>query len=813
MLFWDALGLYLFVEAALRVNPREAAEGRPNNRHLWVLAASGIAFALSTMANHFGLLPMLGCLLFLAGRAWRDRAWDREVRHALWLVIPCVLLGGLTAGFFLLLAPNFLSAVLGHHLRQGRQLSAWQVAFKSLRLYWDTCRTQPILVSLALVGAIRSLRGRRRLASIFVWQLPTALAFLLLSRDLQARHLVYLVPSLAALVAIGLDPLWGSGQHSWRGAAWRSTLVILCLGAALYPSWKENRRVATLWERDTPRLASYIQAHTAPDDYVLSDYPGLNFFAQRKTTPLAAGISRGSAKSGQIIGRDLISEIEAYDVQMVMLNVAQGAHQLVNLIDYPLLKQYVQTHFHLAGRTTYDYRLLELYHRQDLWPGEIVEVNFGDLLRLSGLQWMRAEAPPGEELQVEMRWQSIQPMQTDYLVTLALRDESQHLWGLGSKQLSDVDAQTYWDEEGLEQAVLIPTSQWPVAETTVQAFELPVDLATPPGRYTVLVRVHPTAQWEGLRIRGISEGGSGFDYPLGEVQILPAAQPPPLEALEIPRPHRADLGAGIHLLGWDVSTTDARPGDRLHLFLFWQAQQSVPANYAARLRLLDELGQFGGEVQGAPTGAQYATSQWRTGEILRGQYDLTIDAATPTGTYSLMLNLFGEAGQCLRASDLNLGTITVSGRQRLFELPTTIQHPMQAEVGGLVRFLGYDLPQKDIMPGDALPLTLYWQAMRRSDTSYTIFAHLLDEQSRIWGQQDNLPLQGTYPTTGWLPEEVVVDPYQIPVHDDAPSGTYKIEIGLYDGATGIRLPVVDPASQTLLGDHLLLPEEITVQVR
>ena len=103
--------------------------------------------------------------------------------------------------------------------------------------------------------------------------------------------------------------------------------------------------------------------------------------------------------------------------------------------------------------------------------------------------------------------------------------------------------------------------------------------------------------------------------------------------------------------------------------------------------------------------------------------------------------------------------------------------------------------------------------MRRSDTSYTIFAHLLDEQSRIWGQQDNLPLQGTYPTTGWLPEEVVIDPYQIPVHDDAPSGTYKIEIGLYDGATGIRLPVVDPASQTLLGDHLLLPEEITVQVR
>ena len=790
---------------------------------------------------------MLGCLLFLAARAWRERAWRREAQRALWMGIPYALLGGLTAGLFLILAPNFLSAVVGHHLRQGSQLTAWQVTLKALKLFWDYSRAQPILMALAVLGALRSFRGSHPLASIFVWQVPTALGFLLLSRDLQGRHLVYLVPSLAVLVAIGLEGLWGSKRPDWRGLAWRSTLVVLLLGAALYPSWRENRRVASQWERDTQRLASYIQAHTAPDDYVLSDYPGLNFFARRRTTPLAAGISRGAAKSGQIMGRDLIGEIEAYGVQMVMLNVAQGAHQLVNLRDYGALKQYVQTHFYLAGRTTHDYRLLEIYHRQDLWPGEIVEVNFGDKLQLSGLQWMRDGAPPGDELQVEMRWQSIQPMEADYLVTLALRDEAYHLWGLGSKQLSDVDAQTFWDERGLEQAVSIPTSQWPVAEATVQTFELPVDLATPPGRYTVLARVHPTGLWDGLPILGDGEVASGFDYPLGEVEVLPAPQPPALEAppepaeggadvrfgdngplrpLEIVRPHEADLGAGIRLLGWDVSTTDARPGDRLHLSLHWEAQQPVPADYTVRLWLIDGLGQFGGDVQGAPVGAQYPTSQWRTGEILRGQYDLTVDAATPAGTYSLMVSLLDGMGERLadadarfsdngplRPLDVELGTIAVSGRQRLFELPAAIQHPVQAELGGLARLLGYDLPQKELMPGDGLPLTLYWQSMRRSDTSYTVFTHLLDERGRLWGQQDNVPLQGTYPTAGWLPGEVVVDPYQIPLRDDAPSGSYRIEMGLYDAAMGIRLPVVDPTSQTLLGDHFLLPEGITVRAR
>ena len=803
MLFWDALGLYLFVRFY-------GAGSEDFSRYRWGLVASGVAFALATLSNLFGLLPLLGCFLFLASQAWRERTWHREVRSALWMGVPCALLGGLTVGFFLLLTPDFLRDVLGHHLRQGRQLTPWQVALKGLKLYWDYFRAQPILILLAVIGAMRSLRSRYHLASIFVWQLPTALAFLVISRELQARHLVYLVPSLAALTAIGLDSLWGSRRLGWGALAWRGGLIALLLGAALYPSWRDNRRVAAQWERDTQRLAAYIQAHTGPDDYVLSDYPGLNFFARRKTTPLAAGISRGAAKSGQIMGHDLIGEIEAYNVQMVILNVAQGAHQLVNLRDYPAFKQYVQTHFHLAGRTIRDYRLLELYHRQDLWPGKIVDVNFGDKLRLSGFQWMRDEAPPGQELQVKMRWQSTQTMQTDYRVTLTLRDEAGHLWGLGSKRLNDIDAQTYWDKHGLEQAVLIPTSQWPVAETTVEAFELPVDLATPPGEYTVLVRVHPEGVWDGLPIRSPGATASGFDYPLGRVRVLPAPQPPSAEALEIARPRRANFGGDIRLLGWDVSSTDARPGDTLHLSLFWEAQHSPRADYTARLWLIDERGEFGGEVRAAPAGAQYPTGQWHAGEVLRGQYELMVDAAAPTGTYSLMLNLFDGAGHPLRVPDLQLGRITVSGRQRLFEVPTTIQHPLQAELGEMVRFLGYDLPRREVSPGDMLSLTLYWQTIRRMDTSYTVFTHLLDENSRIWGQKDNIPVQSTYPTTGWLPGEVIVDHYEIPVRKDAPPGLYRIEIGLYDAATGIRLPVVNPADQALLGDHLLLEEEIIV---
>ncbi len=81
---------------------------------------------------------------------------------------------------------------------------------------------------------------------------------------------------------------------------------------------------------------AYIQGHTAPDDVVISDYPGLNFYARRASMPIAAGISRGAAASGQIMGANLIGEIEASHAEMVLLNVAQGAHQFSHLLDYPV---------------------------------------------------------------------------------------------------------------------------------------------------------------------------------------------------------------------------------------------------------------------------------------------------------------------------------------------------------------------------------------------------------------------------------------------------------------------------------------------
>jgi hypothetical protein len=111
--------------------------------------------------------------------------------------------------------------------------------------------------------------------------------------------------------------------------------------------------------------------------------------------------------------------------------------------------------------------------------------------------------------------------------------------------------------------------------------------------------------------------------------------------------------------------------------------------------------------------------------------------------------------------------------------------------------------------GDTLSLTLYWKALAEMDTSYTVFIHLLDAEDKIWGQRDSLPGNGSLPTTGWLPSEVIADVYEVPIQPEAPPGSYVIKVGMYRAETGQRLPIINEKGQ-IVGDRVLL-EEATVQ--
>jgi hypothetical protein len=56
---------------------------------------------------------------------------------------------------------------------------------------------------------------------------------------------------------------------------------------------------------------------------------------------------------------------------------------------------------------------------------------------------------------------------------------------------------------------------------------------------------------------------------------------------------------------------------------------------------------------------------------------------------------------------------------------------------------------------------------------------------------------------------VVEDSYVIPVQADAPQGTYRLIVGMYDPKTMQRLPVSGKEGQAQ-GDSILLEERISI---
>jgi hypothetical protein len=122
-------------------------------------------------------------------------------------------------------------------------------------------------------------------------------------------------------------------------------------------------------------------------------------------------------------------------------------------------------------------------------------------------------------------------------------------------------------------------------------------------------------------------------------------------------------------------------------------------------------------------------------------------------------------------------------------------------------------PDADIpvlAPGDTLHLSLYWRSNGPTAIPYTVFTHLIGSDGQLYGQWDNQPVRGTYPTTDWLPGESVVDQYEIRVSPDAPAGEYQLMVGLYDPVSGDRLPVQDDSAKPD-SDHVRLKQEIHIQ--
>jgi 4-amino-4-deoxy-L-arabinose transferase-like glycosyltransferase len=364
----------------------------------------------------------------------------------------------------------------------------------------------------------------------------------------------------------------------------------------------------------------------------------------------------------------------------------------------------------------------------------------------------------------------------------------------------------------------------------VDRLGLLVPAGTPPGRYRLAISVLQTEGDLPLAVLAAGGGQAGEGAFVGEVTVIAADRQMSLDNLPIAHPQLVDLSDGIRFLGYSTDDTPVMPGEQRKVSLFWQARARPGSDYTAFVQLLGAPGRAPLSLWQAMPGAADATSQWAPGTLMRTQAAFRPPADLADGRYTLIAGLFRASdGQRLvtqsGADHLTLGRITVRGRPHVMVRPSPA-HGASETFGSFAHLIGYDLVASPpftpgrrgvgtpgpgnvrrgsaapvpavVAPGTNLTLVLYWQALGTPDRAYTVFVHLLYQDGRQRGAGDSEPGTGSLPTTGWVPSEYLTDPHTIAVDPDAPAGSYRVAVGLYDPSTGQRLATADGSDQVIL---------------
>ena len=106
---------------------------------------------------------------------------------------------------------------------------------------------------------------------------------------------------------------------------------------------------------------------------------------------------------------------------------------------------------------------------------------------------------------------------------------------------------------------------------------------------------------------------------------------------------------------------------------------------------------------------------------------------------------------------------------------------------------------------------------------YTIFVHVTRRETSAAGltldkiaqrlgrtptrffQQDHAPFGGGYPTSRWLPSELIRYEYLLAAPSGLAPGTYDIRLGVYDSRTGKRLQT-SAGDSVNIGELTILPD-------
>jgi hypothetical protein len=295
-------------------------------------------------------------------------------------------------------------------------------------------------------------------------------------------------------------------------------------------------------------------------------------------------------------------------------------------------------------------------------------------------------------------------------------------------------------------------------------------------------------------------------------------QPLPSTQLADRSVHRLDVtfeGFKARLMGYALNADTVHPGEPVTVTLYWQALAPMSDKTALFVHLINSIEAFTAQRDISPGLRNLPTSHWKPGDVYADSYRLDIgETAFAPDDMRVQIGLYRPNGPRLAARGpegqwpngaISLGTL------KLIPRPGDFPNPTQVNFGDQVALVGYDLDARVIRPGEAVSVTLYWQALAPMKQDNSVFLHLVDGSGQVRAMNDGMPYTQPKRTSRWLPGQIMQEVRTLKVPRDTPVGLYGIEMGVFSAEAGDRLPVVAPDGNSVSEQKMLVQVRVADQ--
>ncbi|MDQ7033387.1 MAG: glycosyltransferase family 39 protein [Anaerolineae bacterium] len=237
----------------------------------------------------------------------------------------------------------------------------------------------------------------------------------------------------------------------------------------------------------------------------------------------------------------------------------------------------------------------------------------------------------------------------------------------------------------------------------------------------------------------------------------------------------------IALYNAEIRTPQVSPDSYVEITVDFAALTEYDRNWSIFVHLVTEDEIIVGQRDIFPARGLLATSDLETGYAWHNPIAIFVPqtAYTPN-TVEVRLGWYDiRTGQRMTLENgdemLTLGQVDLTSRDK-----SEIPNSQSINFGNLIELLGYDITTLNPSLGDTIDLTLYWRALQPIERDYVVFANIIDPTTFTkYAASNAMPVQWTRPTSTWEVGEIIQDTHTLTIADNAVSGVYPIEVGLY----------------------------------